>query len=256
MQPRQFNNSNGNNANNSNGNKDLNLIPEGAHVARVVLIAFIGGLEKEYQGKKQVRDTVLISYELTDEVREYNGEKYKMIITREYGFNYSEKGHLRRDIEAMLARKLSDAEVDYNSPDLFKINTILDTPCMITVVHEKWQSKDGTKNGVNQEVSAVSALPTKMKEMTEPAQRKLVAFDVSQFSSLNDLFNDDSYKNLNKFVKAKLEQSKDYKDLLEMHKASGGNNQTTQTNQPPVTNQNNTTVSSNPDDSMCDDLPF
>src|SRR5690606_27286838 len=152
MKPRN-NSSSG--SNNNNPKDTSNLVPQGAHTARIVLVAFIGGLLKNFQGKESVKDTILVTFELTDEEREYQNEKYKMVLTKEYGFNYAAKGFFRRDIEAVLARTLSDEEVDYNSDKLFDPITLLDTPVMITVTHETWE-KNG-KSGINVDVAAVGA---------------------------------------------------------------------------------------------------
>src|SRR5690606_12419094 len=138
-----------------------------------------------------------VTFELTDEEREYQNEKYKMVLTKEYGFNYAAKGFFRRDIEAVLARTLSDEEVDYNSDKLFDPITLLDTPVMITVTHETWE-KNG-KSGINVDVAAVGAVPEKMKQHIPPAQRSLINFDISKFSELSQLQNDDTFKKLNKF---------------------------------------------------------
>lgn len=244
MKPRN-NSSNSNN----NPNYDATLVPQGAHTARIVLIAFIGGLLKTFQGKESVKDTILVTFELTDEEREYQDAKYKMVITKEYGFNYASKGFFRRDIEAILARTLTDNEVDYNSANLFDPATLLDTPVMITVTHEPWESKG--KSGINVEVAAVSAIPEKMKAHIPPAQRSLINFDMSKYTALADLKSDDTYNKLNKFVKMKIEQTNDWKALVEMD----SHNNPPATNQAPIntpiTNQN---VSSEQMES--DDLPF
>lgn len=248
MKPRN-NNSGG--SNNNNSNDKSNLVPQGAHTARIVLIAFIGALKKTFKGQDKVQDTILVTYELTDEEREYQDEKYKMVLTKEYGFNYSSKGFFRRDIEAILARTLTDQEVDYNSDNLFDPSTLLDIPVMITVTHKDWESNG--RSGVNVDIAAVSAVPEKMKQHLPHAQRSLINFDISKFTALSDLKNDETFKKLNKFVKMKIEQTNDWKALVEM---DSHNNPTPTTNQAPIntpiTNQNTTSEYVE----MPDDLPF
>lgn len=231
-----------------------NLVPQGAHTARIILVAFIGALVKTFQGKEQSKDTILVTFELTDEERDYQGEKYKMVITKEYGFNYAPKGFFRRDIESILARPLSDDEVNYDSEKLFNPSTLLDIPVMITVTHETWESKG--KSGINVEVQAVSALPEKMKALIAPAQRKLVNFDISKFTVLSELKADETFKQLNKFIKGKIEQTTDWKALVEMSNDDTQSQPTTTTEQTNTTNVNFNQNSISENENLPDDLPF
>ncbi len=229
MGPRQ----NQNTSNNNNSNDKSSLVPQGAHTARIVLIAFIGALEKTFKGQTKIQDTILVTFELTDEEREYQDEKYKMVITKEYSFNYASKGFFLRDIQAILARNLTDDEVNYNSEKLFDPTTLLDAPVTITVTHKPWE-KNG-KSGTNVEVASVSGVAEKLKQYIPAAQRTLINFDISKFSELSELKNDETFKKLNKFIKGKIEQTNDWKQLVEMDKHSNPTTDATPTtNHAPV----------------------
>jgi len=225
-----------------NSNKERVLVPSGTHFSRIVSVVFAGAIEGYYKGAKtDPRDKLIISYELSHKMRKGKDDKdVPFVISKEYAFFYGGTAHLRKDIEALLGRTMTEAECDFNNADgMFDPSTLLGKTASVTIVHNV--SKTNNKTYVN--CKTVAAVPEPYcNELPQPV-RELVSFDITEFMDLQLLMKDPTFKNLNKFLKGKVESSVEYKTLVEM------SNQ----NQPPATNPLGT---DNSNVSSADDLPF
>lgn len=195
-------------------------VPDGTHEARIVSIALVGTIEGQFtdkktkQVKKTKRTTVLISFEMTEHSRDTIEGPINKIVSKDYTLSYGERATLRKDIEAILGRSLTDDEVDYsNKSGMYRITDLLGKACFVTVQNETWEYKD--KSGINCKIKSVSAIPKKYLDAVPDAQRVLTSFDIRRFHKLYDLQNDKSYRMQNKFVKGKIHKSLEYKKLSE-----------------------------------------
>jgi hypothetical protein len=129
---------------------DFKQAPTGTHLARCIRLIDLGTQHGEYQGQPNVRNQVLISWELPNELMD-DGKPFT--ISHFYTNSLNEKATMRAHLESWRGRQFTEAECKG-----FDLNNVLGKPCMVTVIaNDKGKSK----------VSAVAAMP---KGMQTPAQ--------------------------------------------------------------------------------------
>ena len=145
------------------GSGGFEPIPVGTHIARCVSVIDLGHQESEYKGEVKIQEKVYIGFEVPgvrvswtkDEV-EHEGAG---LIGSIYTNSIYEKANLGGHLISWRGRPFTDEEKD--SFDLF---TILDVPCMLSVIHKP--SKDGTRVYAN--IGAIMGLP----KDTPPPERE------------------------------------------------------------------------------------
>jgi hypothetical protein len=127
--------------------------PEGAYQAVVCDIRSLGMIEVQFQGvSKGEKPHILLSWLTTETVPE-SDEKYggqPFLVSRRYVLSLHEKARLRKDIEAMLGRKLT---ADEQKPRGFNIASLLGANCQVTINHS--EPKDGKIYGNVVDVSSL-----------------------------------------------------------------------------------------------------
>ena len=133
---------------------DFEPAPEGTHVARCISVIDLGFQESEWQGQTKIMEKVYIGFEIpgfrvkwTKDDVEHEGPG---LIGSLYTNSIFEKANLGSHLISWRGRAFTDKEKE--GFDLF---TILDVPCLISVVHK--QSKDGSKTYAN--IGAIMGLP-------------------------------------------------------------------------------------------------
>lgn len=91
----------------------------------------IGTHETEYQGQKKEQNQVMITFELPEELMEFDGETKPYIINRFYTKSLHEKASLRNDLASWRGRDFTEEELKE-----FDLDNILGKPCQINVIHE------------------------------------------------------------------------------------------------------------------------
>src|SRR5690606_20723228 len=109
------------------GGGEFKQAPTGNHVARCIRLIDLGTQHSEYQGQPNVRNQVLISWELCNELME-EGKPY--IVSHFYTNSLNEKATMRAHLEAWRGRAFTEAECKG-----FDLNNVLGKPCMLTVIH-------------------------------------------------------------------------------------------------------------------------
>lgn len=128
------------------GGGDFKQAPTGNHVARCIRLIDLGTQHGEYQGQPNVRNQVLITWELCNEPME-DGKPF--IVSHFYTNSLNEKATMRAHLEAWRGKQFTDEECKG-----FDLNNILGKPCMLTVIaNDKGKSK----------VSAVASMPRGLK---------------------------------------------------------------------------------------------
>ena len=144
-------------------------VEPGTYVARCIRLIDIGTQHNEYQGRKQSKKQVIITWELPTELiseGEYEGQPY--IVSRFYTASLGEKANLRKDLEAWRGRAFTQKELEG-----FSLKNILDKPCLLSIVH----NEDGRAR-----VGGVMALT---KGMTVPDRiNPLISFDISEWDDV------------------------------------------------------------------------
>jgi hypothetical protein len=168
------------------GGGDFKEAPTGTHVARCVRLIDLGTHHGEYQGVPNVRNQVLVSWELPNEPMD-DGKPF--MVSHFYTNSLNEKATLRHHLEAWRGRQFTEVEAKK-----FDLMNVLGKPCMLTVVaNDKGKSK----------VASVSALP---KGMTAPDQ-------VNASSSFwIDEWDQAAFDALPKGIKGLIEKSNEFKN--------------------------------------------
>lgn len=110
------------------------LIPTGNYPARIYEIIELGTVDSTWMGEPKKTHKIRIGFELPTEKRVFNEEKGEqpMVISKEMALSFGDLAGLRKIIEAVEGRKITDAEaVNYD------VLEILGKPLLVTVAHSE-----------------------------------------------------------------------------------------------------------------------
>ena len=177
------------------GGSNFTPAPAGTHIARCFRLTDIGTHHSENQGKPNVRNQVIVEWELPNELMDVGEEKKPATVSKFYTNSLSEKANLRKDLEAWRGRQFTEDELQK-----FDLMAILGKPCMVTVIHE---TKDGKTRA---KVTGVTAMP---KGLACPPQ-------VNPSSSfwLDDAWDDNKFASLPEGFQKLITQSDEYKQAF------------------------------------------
>ena len=169
---------------------DFELAPEGNHLVVCYMVCDLGYHETEWQGVKNNKRKVRLSFELSGTAME-DGRPFS--ISQNYTLSLSDKSNLRRDLQSWRGRAFTEQEL--KGFDLFNV---LGKACFLNVIHTR--SKDGTRTYAN--AASIASLPA-----GTPAPdicNELVKF------SLDD-FDQSAYDALPKWLKEKINLHQQHK---------------------------------------------
>lgn len=173
------------------GGGDFQDAPIGTHVAGCIRLIDLGTQHSTYQGEPTVRNQVLVTWELPHEKME-DGRPFTVsaFLTN----SLSEKATMRHWLENWRGRPFTPEELNG-----FDLQNILGAYCMLNVI-AKPEGKKGVK------VGGVMALP---KGMEKPKlENELSAFWLDEFHR-------GRFEELPKGIKAIIEQSDEYKAMMD-----------------------------------------
>ena len=171
------------------------LIPADTYVARCYSMIHVGTNEEDIMGETKRLNKVRLTWELPNELREFDGVQKPLVISKEYTLSMHEKATLRKDLESW--RGLGFTEEEAKS---FDVTKLLGVPCMLSVVHTKSKAGD-----MYAKIGSISKI---MKGMQCPAQ-----FNPSFEFNYTDKFSDEVVESLPDFIKEKIKSSEEYKEL-------------------------------------------
>jgi len=171
------------------------LIPAGSYVARCYSMIHIGTNEEIVLGVAKRLNKVRITWELPNELREFDGVMKPLVISKEYTLSMHEKANLRKDLENWRGKGFVDDEAK-----MFDITKLLGVPCLLSVFH------DIAKNG--NEYAAIGSISGMIKGTTCPPQ-----FNQSFEFNYTDHFSDEAVESFPDFIKDKIKTSEEYIDL-------------------------------------------
>lgn len=134
-------------------------VPTGTHLAILYSIIDLGHQEVEWKGEKKSVPKIRLTWELPNELKEFEGKEKPLVIGGQYTNSMGSKANLRPIIEGMIGVGLRDDEAA--NFDIQNFKELLGKPCLLTVVHAESKGKTYAN------VSTVSPL---MKGMTVPKQ--------------------------------------------------------------------------------------
>lgn len=170
-------------------------VPEGNHIARIYSIIHIGTTERETQWGLKQQNKIRITWELLNEMRDFNGEMKPLVISQEYTISFGEKANLRKMIDGLLGK---DAQ-KFIEDDTFDIESLLGRYCMVNVQH----TSKGDKTYAN--VVSVAPVP---KGIELPDK-----FNEDFILNYSDKWSDEKFSKLPDFIKDKMKETDEYKAL-------------------------------------------
>ncbi len=160
----------------------------GVYIARCVRLLDIGTHESEYQGQKNRRRQLVMSWELCNELMS-DGKPF--LVSKFYTMSLGEKANLRKDLINWRGRDFTPEELRG-----FELKNILGKPCQISIT-----ANDKGKRVV----SGVTGLP---KGMSAPE-----AFNPFIYFDLNDDWDAEAFEILPKGFQRMIQDSEEYKFL-------------------------------------------
>jgi len=146
-----------------------------------------------WQGQEKSQQKVRLTFELPNELAEFNGETKPMVMGAEYTVSLADLSKLKPIIEGLVGRKLTDAEKANFSKEEFE--KLLGKSCMISVVHNE---SDGNTYA---NIATVSPL---LKGVTVPEQiNPSVIYDIAQGE-------DETFAKLPEFMQKKIRLSHEF----------------------------------------------
>ena len=138
-------------------------VSEGVHIANCISIIDLGDQYSEKYDKTQRK--VLLTWEVTDETIEIDGEEKPRVISNEYTLSLSEKANLRTHLEAWRGKNFTQEELDG-----FDLQNVLGKPCQLSIVHNE-------RNGnVYANIKSIMSIPKGMP--TPPVVSELTYFQL------------------------------------------------------------------------------
>lgn len=177
--------------------KTRELVPVKNHVARLYSIVEIGHVpnpfySEEVETSKPLVHQVRLTWELPNELREFDGQKKPMVIGGKYTISMYEKANLRAIVDGMLGG-LSEEDAEN-----FDLRTLLGKTCLLQTGQKK--SKAGNEYSY---VISTSQVP---EGLTEPVQ-----VNTSLYLDYSDGWDAGAYEGLPQFIKDDMNASTEMK---------------------------------------------
>lgn len=102
--------------------KPKELLPAGAYIATLYSVVQLGTMNGEYKGQPTKKNKIRLTWELPEEMREFDGEQKPMVVGKTYTASIYEQAKLRPIVEGILG------EID---EDTFAIEKLVGKPCMV-----------------------------------------------------------------------------------------------------------------------------
>lgn len=104
--------------------------PPGLHVARCIRLIDLGTQHSMYEGKENVREQVIVQWEIPGETIDTDDGPQPMIVSKFYTNSLGERANLRADLESWRGRQFTPDELGG-----FDLEKILGVPAMVNVIH-------------------------------------------------------------------------------------------------------------------------
>lgn len=169
--------------------KPKEILPAGAYIATVYSVVQLGTMNGEYLGKPTKKNKIRITWELPEEIREFDGEQKPMVVGKTYTASIYEQAKLRPIVEGILG------EID---EDTFTIESLVGKPCMVQLAPAEYQ---GTEY---MDVVSATQLPK-----SDPAPKQV---NPSVYLDYQEAWSDEVYANLPQWMKDKMAESEEMKE--------------------------------------------
>lgn len=171
-------------------------IEPGSYLARLVQVVHMGTIKSVIQGNEVERNLIRFGFELPTELKKSDdGTERPRFVSEEFTLSLSSKGNLKKFIEGMLGKTISEADamtLDFES--------LVGTPTMLNVIQKVSPSSGKSYEKIN----SASPLP---KGMECPTQ-----ISASLVFNYTDKFDEAFLELLPNFVVEKIKTSKEYQE--------------------------------------------
>lgn len=172
--------------------KPKELLPAGAYIATLYSVVQFGTMNGEYKGQPTKKNKIRLTWELPEELRDFDGEQKPMVVGKTYTASIFEQAKLRPIVEGILG------EVD---EETFSIESLVGKPCMVQLAPAEYLGNE------YMDVVSATQLP---KSVPAPKQ-----INPSVYLDYQEGWNDEVYANLPQWMKDKMADSE------EMRKRNG-----------------------------------
>lgn len=168
--------------------KPRELAPAGAHIATVYSIVQLGTMVGEYMGKETRKNKIRITWELPEEMRDFDGEMKPMVVGKTYTASLYEQAKLRPIVEGIFGN------IDEEN---FRVEDLIGKSCMLQLAHAEYNGNEYA------DVVSATQLP---KSVPAPKQ-----INPSVYLDYQEGWDDAVYEALPKWMKDKMAESEEMK---------------------------------------------
>jgi len=188
--------------------------PSGMHRAICYRFIDLGTQESEYQGETKHLRKILLSFELVDEIMEYeiDGEKRSGPFSVHQRFTWSmhEKSKLRPFLESWRGKPFSETDLAAGG---FDAKNLVGVGCYLNVIHNEANGRTYAN------ISSANPLPKKAAEGMPGAANDLVYLALEK-----DRFDWDAFNALHENIRETIQRSPEYRDIAGTGHSDDGNN--------------------------------
>lgn len=173
--------------------QEIVLPPEGTHIARCYRFIHIGTVEEEFQGEPYQANKIQLTFELPEEKHVFKeGDDPKpFVISSEYTMSMNERANLRKLIEGILGKTMTQEEAD-----LFDLEGLVGMSCLLTIKY-----KTSAKGRKRAEIASASPLMKGQEAREGYNESKILTYSA---------WNQEYFDTLPKYLKEKMEGSREY----------------------------------------------
>jgi hypothetical protein len=179
----------------TNTSKPRELLPAGNHVAVCYEMVHVGTYVKNILGDLKTINEVRLTWEVGDEMREFDGVSKPMVISKDYTLSMNPKANLRKDLDSWRGKAFTDEEAT-----AFDITKLIGVPCMVNVIHNAASNGNTYAN--------ISGITPLHKSMAKPKQHN----PSSELSY--SAWDQEKFDKLPSFIRDKMVQSEEYKTMF------------------------------------------
>src|SRR3990167_7229745 len=173
------------------------LAPAGTHMARCYYFLHIGTNLDQYMGEPKEFNKIRLTFELPEETKVFKEERgpEPIVISQEYTLSLGEKANLRKLVEGILGKTLTE-----NEADTFDLESLVGEPCLLTIKHK-------TSKAGNERAEIASAAPL-MKGQKCPKQ-----VNASKILTYTN-WSQELFETLPNFLKEKMKTSREHREMI------------------------------------------
>ena len=173
------------------------LVPEGNHPARIYEVIELGTVESKWNGNVKMQHKVRISFEFPTKKFVFNEEKgpQPFVLSTEVALSMYDKATLRKIVDAVEGRKLTDEEADS-----YDVLSLAGKPLLVTVSHSE-PNKDDI-----QYANATTFSPVIEGLTVAPLYNPIRTLEYGAW-------NEEVFQSLPQFLREKMEKTKEYQDM-------------------------------------------